>query len=132
MAYLLSFSLRSSIGVVRQSILGRSTTAKPRTLSYLATSREVQVGKSRLVVTEGQDAVEVQDKYEQVTCRLGTVDDYACDICGQSVANSPVLHMEKEQDDTYYAPVSCTLCKPCVLAMFTCWTQAHELFTAKK
>lgn len=75
-------------------------------------------GQSRLVITEAKDVLQVQDEYGEVMCRLGTVDDDACDICEKAVANTPILYIQKAQDDSWYDDVSCTLCKPCMLAMF--------------
>ena len=78
----------------------------------------LQLGQSRLVITEAKDVLQVQDEYGEVMCRLGTVDDDACDICEKAVANTPILYIQKAQDDSWYDDVSCTLCKPCMLAMF--------------
>lgn len=84
----------------------------------------LQPGESPLKITEGKDALQVQNNYGDVICRLGIVDDYACDICGKDVANKPMLYMTREQDDSWYDDVSCTLCKPCVLAMFKAFEKA--------
>lgn len=129
-----SHSSKTCIGVARwgrQLVSAwQSPTASAR--SYFAARPSACLpnlppGEHPLVITQGKDALQVEDKYGEVMCRLGTVDDYACDICEKIVANKPILYMTKDQDDSWYENVTCTLCKPCVLAMFTIFEK-----TAKK
>ena len=121
----MSRSLRTCLGLARwghQRVSARRFTiahARSHSASHvLACLPNLEPGESRLVTTEGKDGLQIQDKYGEVMCRLGTADDYACDICEKDVESRPILYISKDQDDSWYDNITCTLCKPCVLAMF--------------